>query len=281
MKGIIGRFKLLYYYFISTERRKWTSLENLFKHSFAKRCEGIAPNYSSLSNKDEKFSYYKIKGFENQFIFPNNVPYHNFAQVISEGMQPNHWHFYEIQNTKVQPNDVIVDCGSAEGFFAYKNLKKAKKIYLIEPLPIFVESLNKNFLNETNIEILPIALGNENASATIVLNESSPIASKISTSNFPNGVPIEIKTIDSLFYEKGIEINYLKADLEGFEESMILGALKTIKTYKPKIAITVYHIGQDANRLISLIKTEVPEYKHLLKGIEPIEGKPVMLHMWI
>ncbi|MES2430054.1 MAG: FkbM family methyltransferase [Bacteroidota bacterium] len=196
-------------------------------------------------------------------------------------MQPQHWHYYEVPSTKVDPGDVIVDCGSAEGFFAFKNLTIAKKIYLIEPLPVFCNSLRKNFSDNENIEILHVALADKKSKGSILLNEISPIASKIIPTENGIGTPVEITTIDSLFFDNNIKIDYLKADLEGFEEPMIQGALKTIKAYKPKIAITAYHIGQDANKLIDIITKEVPEYNYLLKGIEPHEGKAVMLHMWI
>lgn len=62
---------------------------------------------------------------------------------------------------------------------------------------------------------------------------------------------------------------------------MILGALKTIKTYLPKIALTTYHDDQDYRELLDLIKGVVPQYRFKLKGIEELTGKPMMLHMWM
>jgi FkbM family methyltransferase len=281
MSGLIGRFKLIYYYIISKERRNRTSLKNLLQHVFANKCEAIAPVFSSIISKDDDYVYYHIKGYADPFIFPISAPYHSFAQVIAEGMQPHNWHYYETPETTVEANDIVVDCGSAEGFFAFKNKNKAKKMYLIEPLPVFCDSLHKNFDAVDNIEILSVGLLDKISNASILINEASPIASKIVEGIDPNGVKVEIVTIDSLFADKGKAISYLKADIEGFEEPMIKGALKTIRMYKPKIAITTYHQGQNAMKLIDLITNEVPEYKYRLKGIESYEGKPVMLHMWI
>lgn len=80
---------------------------------------------------------------------------------------------------------------------------------------------------------------------------------------------------------KELKIDYIKADIEGYEENMIIGTLKTIKQSKPKIAINTYHKGQDYKKLIKIITEIVPEYKYKLKGIDYLNGNPVMLHMWI
>jgi hypothetical protein len=82
------------------------------------------------------------------------------------------------------------------------------------------------------------------------------------------------------FFSKGKRVDYIKADLEGNEILMIKGAIKTIKKYKPKIAITTYHTNQDYKEMLSLILDIVPEYKWKIKGIEERVGNPVMLHMW-
>ena len=96
----------------------------------------------------------------------------------------------------------------------------------------------------------------------------------------PGDIEVPLSTIDKLFYENGIEINYLKDDLEGNELKMIRGATKTIQKYRPKLAITTYHDNQDYRELVDIIKSAVPSYKFKVKGIEEITGKPMMLHMW-
>ena len=62
---------------------------------------------------------------------------------------------------------------------------------------------------------------------------------------------------------------------------MLLGAEETIKTNKPKIAITSYHKENDPQKIITLIKSYVPEYNYFVKGIHGEEPKPVMIHFWI
>lgn len=280
--GLLSRTKILFYFLSRMETRSRISFKEIINHLISPKCESIITKYVELSKKTYKYDYYKVKGYDKLFQYPAKAPYHNFAQVIAEGMQSNHWHHYEISQTRVDKDAVIVDCGSAEGFFAFKYKDVAKKIYVIEPLPIFVDSLKEMFLDYESIEVLPYALSSNHGTLYMELNDSA-IASTCSDSptNMQNYITVKAVTIDNLFAEKNIKIDYLKADLEGFEEEMIKGALKTIEMSRPKIAITTYHTGQDYKKLIKLVTSVVPEYKYLVKGIEERVGNPVMLHMWI
>ena len=282
MKNIIyalsNRLNFIQKYFYNYNYQRVPINEMLF-HLFSPTCEIIAKRFVENVGSDSNYNYFKIKGFVDEFCYPKLIPYHHFAQVISEGMQKRHWHYYEIPETTVGPDDIVIDCGSAEGFFAFQNHEKCKKIYVIEPLPIFVDSLNKLFLNKANIEIMPFALGDKCESLFI---EPSNIGSVIKNTNDNNTKSIQIDcfTVDKLFFEKDLKVTYIKADLEGYEEKMILGALNTIKKWRPKIAITTYHRENDYTKILSIVKSIIPDIKYKIKGYENVEGKPVMLHMW-
>ncbi|OGE45041.1 hypothetical protein A3B39_05450 [Candidatus Daviesbacteria bacterium RIFCSPLOWO2_01_FULL_37_10] len=92
--------------------------------------------------------------------------------------------------------------------------------------------------------------------------------------------PVDIKTIDQLFFEKNIKITYLKADLEGYEMQMLKGASKTIKKFKPKIAITTYHKKNDHIYICNFLKKLNPSYHFYLRGVDRRHGNPIMLHAW-
>lgn len=94
------------------------------------------------------------------------------------------------------------------------------------------------------------------------------------------GIRVSCQTIDSLFYEKNIRVDYLKADIEGEESKMLAGAAKTIAKYRPKLAITTYHVGNNALEIKSQILAMCPDYKIRIKGINTA-GMPVLLHAWM
>ncbi|MET3879063.1 FkbM family methyltransferase [Chitinophaga sp. OAE865] len=280
--GLKFRSSLLYHYLFNKKVRKRTAWHEMRYHLFSPRMYAVANERATLVNKDEKYSYYRIKGYDDTFIYPASAPLYSFAMVMAEA-RPQHWHYYEIPQTAVAPGDVVVDCGSAEGFFAFKHQHTASRIFVLEPLPLFVDSLRELFRHKNKVIILPVAAGDTCRKAYINVTSGNTILNGTIAQHSHNGqaVEVDVVTLDSLFAEKKIRIDYLKADIEGFEENMIRGALQTIRESKPKIAITTYHEGQDYEQLIALIKGVVPEYNHLVKGIHYISGNPVMLHMWI
>ncbi|WP_165456463.1 FkbM family methyltransferase [Pedobacter kyonggii] len=280
--GIRFRLSLLYHYLFNKKVRKRTAWHEMLYHLFSPRMYTVANEKATLVNKDEKYCYYRITGYEHLFIYPATAPFYSFAMIITEA-RPQHWHYYEIPQTAIAPGDVVVDCGSAEGFFAFRHQYTAGRIYVLEPLPLFIDSLQQLFGRKDNVVILPVAAGDTCQKAYINMTSDSTILNGTIGQHSENSEAIEIDvvTIDSLFADKGIMIDYLKADIEGFEENMIRGAIETIRASKPKIAITTYHKGQDYEKLIALIKSVVPEYNYLVKGIHYLSGNPVMLHMWI
>ena len=69
--------------------------------------------------------------------------------------------------------------------------------------------------------------------------------------------------VDSVIKEK--PVTYLKADVEGVEEKMLLGMQNLLKTQKPKLSLACYHRTEDLCTLIPLIKKINPEYKIFLR----------------
>jgi hypothetical protein len=127
-----------------------------------------------------------------------------------------------------------------------------------------------------NIEIIPFALSDIPHRSNI---SGSGIGSSIDSSK--TGISVEVTTIDRLFFEKGIPINYIKADLEGHDYATIKGAEKIIQKYKPKISITTYHNKNHAELINNFLKSIEPKYQVKTKGIFANDGSPVMLHAWV
>lgn len=67
------------------------------------------------------------------------------------------------------------------------------------------------------------------------------------------------ENIDSILNDR--RITFIKMDIEGSEMEALEGARNTIKKYKPKLAICLYHKPQDLWEIPLLIKEMVPEYK--------------------
>lgn len=198
--------------------------------------------------------------------------------VAGELLDPNHWHYYETDKTKVTPEDIVVDCGASEGLFALAVAHRCKKVYAIEPLQRFIDTMNKTFATIDNVEIIPVALSDK--PGTAYMNDND-LTSTVKLHGVETEMTTKLETIDNLFYNQNRPITYLKADLEGYEIKMLEGAKKTITEYLPKIAITTYHDPEHAQLITDYLKAINPNYKIKTKGIEKLTGTPIMLHAWV
>ena len=84
---------------------------------------------------------------------------------------------------------------------------------------------------------------------------------------------MELTTIDDFVREKNIpKVDFIKMDIEGAELDALKGAINTIKTFKPKLAICIYHKPEHFYEIPTFIKSIVPEYKiWLLNNESPID----------
>jgi len=222
------------------------------------------------------FELVEYPGLEETLYFPKEMPLNSLYQVTAELLYPNHWHFYEIEQTRVEETDIVADCGAGEGLFSLTVASRCQRVYIIEPLPRFVDALRLTFRERQNVEIMPVALSDTEGTAFI---SSEDIASEITKQT--EGIPIALNRLDNLFFEKEIPLTYIKADLEGHELQMLQGARKTIERYTPKIAITTYHEAGHAKWIVDFLTKVNARYRFKVKGIEERAGAPVMLHAWI
>jgi FkbM family methyltransferase len=86
---------------------------------------------------------------------------------------------------------------------------------------------------------------------------------------------IEVIKLDDL----NLKPTFIKADIEGAELDMLQGAAETIKKYKPKLAICVYHKHEDIITIPKYIKNLVPEYKLAIRQHQLFENETV-LYAW-
>lgn len=95
-------------------------------------------------------------------------------------------------------DDVIADLGAAEGVFSLKVISSCKKVYLFEADKSWTEPLERTFRDyKEKIEIVNKYIGKRTSTDYV--------------------------SIDDYFRDK--EITYIKADIEGAEEDMIMGGV--------------------------------------------------------
>lgn len=174
---------------------------------------------------------------------------------------------YESEKVRLKTNDIVIDAGANMGMFSvFATLKKVSKVYAFEPqkeaIRILEENISKNKLEKV-IKIEPYGLSDTNA--VISLNYSGDghsSGSIIMHNNNHGSEQIECLTIDSWVKKNKIDrIDFIKADIEGAERNMLLGATETLQKYQPRLAICIYHLPDDYEVITSIIKNANPAYK--------------------
>jgi FkbM family methyltransferase len=257
-------------------RRNGTSMGEVLQHVLGQSYTMKAKSVISKINQSGTFREVVFRDLKYPLYYPIEMPLTSLYQVIAEILYDNDWHYYEIEQTKVSPEDTVIDCGAGEGLFSLLVARRCSKVYAIEPLPRFVQAMKLSFSRFGNVSIIPCALADYAAEAK--LSQMGISSSLVGPRK--NAITIRIETVDNLFFKKGINIDYMKADLEGYELEMLRGASKTIESCNPKIAITTYHRNDHADRISRFLKDINPKYKIKLKGLHAC-GAYVMLHAWI
>lgn len=178
-----------------------------------------------------------------------------------------------------RPNEIFVDCGVYDAINSIKFsdwAKDYKKIYLFEPdYDNYIKSKNNlNNVNITEFELFQVGLWNKNE--TLYLNNNGS-SSAINSDNC-DGIKIEVSMLDTILNNR--EVTYIKMDIEGVELKALQGAEETIKKYKPRLAICVYHKNEDIIQIPLYLKSILPEYKFALRHYTS-KFEETVLYAWV
>ena len=202
--------------------------------------------------------------------YPNEIE--NFLLFYIFGLKQ-----YNVKNIfEVKEDATIFDIGAWKGDTAYFFSKKCSnkaRIYAFEPddyaFQILEKIKEKYKLN--NVITKNILLSNaEKEIDFISMIENTPTIKK-------NAI-----TIDKFVEENNIEkIDYIKMDVEGAERNILEGAIKTIKKFKPSLAIAIYHGGklfmEDFYNIPIFIKNIINEdYEYYIRTFSPWGGETIL-----
>lgn len=191
-----------------------------------------------------------------------------------------------------QKDDIVIDGGACWGevalFFADavgENGKIFSFEFVPENLKIFRRNLELNPRLKGRIHIVEHAMldssgialdyGN-NGPATRVRIEGDSFLSSNGQCKEDNGVTT--LSIDDLVEKKELsKVDFIKMDIEGCELAGLKGAEKTLKKYKPKLAISLYHKVSDFTDIPLYLKELNLGYKFYL-GHHTIHAEETVLY---
>ncbi len=210
-----------------------------------------------LANEKEtynpNFMHFILKKFDLNLIgFDIKFYFSEIAVAIDFILEQYAYKLNNKNNIEVEKNDVVLDIGGCWGdtalYFAHKSGCNGK-VYSFEFIPenikLFTKNiaLNKNLAKTIELVKNPVS----SASAEKIYYKDYGPGSTISMQPFPEQTGFtETISIDDFVQSKNdIKIDFIKMDIEGAEMLALQGAIETIKKYKPKLAIAIYHSMDD------------------------------------
>lgn len=180
-------------------------------------------------------------------------------------IESSYEHYFN-PSVEIGLDDIIFDGGAWQGDTALKFSEKVNnsKTYAFEPESSNYKELVKNIeMNQRNSKIYPINIGlwSQESEMNFSLDDHDTGSHSLNL-NRSNKQIIQVDSMDNFFHKKGLKkIDFIKLDIEGSEIEALLGAKNIISTFKPKLAISIYHKPEDLWEIPLLIKKLNPQYK--------------------
>ena len=169
------------------------------------------------------------------FWFPDYDTH--FPKMLTKGMKNDgvaryQWRARDAAIEACDNKRICIDIGANVGLWACDLVKSFVEVIAFEPVAEFRECFEKN-VKSPNYKIMPVALGREESFIEMNVVQGNTGHSHINPESFGKGT-IPLKTLDSYNFTN---VDMIKIDVEGFEEEILAGAIKTITLNKPVIVV--------------------------------------------
>jgi len=208
-----------------------------------------------------------IKDTFSVFLLNNDDYSSDYVDKIDKRL-PEGSYCYKNDNCDItiHNGDVVLDLGAWIGDFSAYACHKGAIVYAFEPAAETRTLLKKTVLynkhTQGKINIVPYAVGDENK----ILNFFKDMRTAQSTflTNNENNIfteKIEAVKLDDWVNKENIKVDFIKADIEGFERNMLKGAVNILKTQQPVLSLCTYHLPDDPKVMKDIILSSNPNYK--------------------
>ena len=161
----------------------------------------------------------------------------------------------------VNRGDVVIDGGGCFGDTAlyFSHIAGVTgRVYTFEFIPSNLQILEKNLRLNSNIarrvEVVQRPLWNKSGVPMFFTDDGPASRVSLSCPNSKSEPSTTSLSIDDFVEERALEsVDFIKMDIEGAEGAALYGAEKTIRKFKPKLALSVYHQPQDFVQLARFI----------------------------
>jgi FkbM family methyltransferase len=165
----------------------------------------------------------------------------------------------------IHPGDTVLDLGAWAGDFAAYAAKRGAAVYAFEPdasnLRLLERTAALNARLSGHIEIVPFGVGAK--SETLQFYSDGDAGSGCRFEELGGGASssVNVVSLDDWIAENDVRVDFIKADIEGFERRMLEGAQRLLKTQAPVLSLCTYHLKDDPEVMAALILKANPSYK--------------------
>ncbi|MGB7605787.1 MAG: FkbM family methyltransferase [Lutisporaceae bacterium] len=234
-------------------------------------------NYFSLVDKNlDKFSrvYSWFSDDYSKQLFYDKINYcisANPRYLVSHRSKAPQ--YFDPDIVTLSQDETFVDGGAFIGDTVDEIIKQTKgifkKIYSFEPEKTKHLEFLEKFSSLRNVELVPYGLWEKKG--ILRFNSSNSGYSRVSEEG---DIEIPVISVDEVL--NGEVVTFIKMDIEGAELKALKGAEKTIKKYRPRLAICIYHKPLDIIEIPYYIKELVPEYKFYLRHYSSMYTETVL-----
>lgn len=194
-----------------------------------------------------------------------------FDLTICDGIKDKYIDYLDEDVIKLGDNEIIVDAGGYVGdtLYNFKRFFENKKVenyeyYLFEPVSELLEQA-KLVAQDERVHYCMCGLSNCNTKINLKDNNITGVLSPVTTvTEREIGTEGELVRLDD--YIKNKAVTYIKMDIEGEELKALEGATETIKKYKPRLAICLYHKFEDIEEICGWIMKLNMDYRYYIRA---------------
>lgn len=197
--------------------------------------------------------------------------------------QSEYAHYFH-PKTILQKGDTIIDGGVGKDLSFINKCSKLigdeGYIYSFEPEPICHSYISNKITQLKNVTLFKLALWNKSEQQLISQNGGCSQILNVESSNTNTEFGIEkcqMTTIDTIVSKYNIKkVDIIKLDVEASEKYALLGGVRTIEKYRPKLLISVYHKVNHLFELPLFINDLNLNYKFYMGHHSPIQWETVL-----
>lgn len=235
----------------------------------------------SLINSTDYLNVYK---WILKKIKPKNTDIQIYtAPTILNLIETGRCYSYEKDKNKISvlPGDIVIDCGVGWGdtttyLSSIANNNKNGRLYAFDILQESFDALDQQLtLNSGVNNITKVHHAVTDCDDKIFYTTDPGPDAKIVDYETPYKV-VSI-TLDTFIKKNNIPtVNFIKMDIEGAERDALKGAENIIRKYKPRLAISVYHLDDDFEVIPRLINSIRDDYEFYIDCTTGFGGETIL-----